>query len=306
MDTKDQANLELRVAKLERSERSLVLKAVISGFAAVVIAIAGNWLLFESGKQEREIKLLEIRAKHLDGMQGNYDARMHTLNVIAAVHGIGIALDLEPSFRSGATIRVLEQLYKDASKEHKNGISKSLSRVTRVLVIDSALMNNVYCELTKELAGTNIDDISDLIKDYPIRIAGRAVRNKATRKGLEDEVIKNKPNLIIMHIGAFEGVDYKIGEDEAEIIAVSKFVKTIISKLPDTEFLIYSRKGISALRKLRAEVAKEYPHKFEEIFLLPLKAECFKKKTNRERTRTAVRRVLQLDRLYTRTLAWPN
>jgi hypothetical protein len=32
---------------------------------------------------------------------------------------------------------------------------------------------NIYCPQTKKLSGTNVDDIAQLIKHYPIRIVGR-------------------------------------------------------------------------------------------------------------------------------------
>jgi hypothetical protein len=301
---------------LERKERKSILHAALTGFAAAVIALGGNWMLFESGKQERQLKLLAIRAKHLAGMQGNYETQKHTIRLVAALYGMKTAVELEGPFRSGATIRALEELREvDSSDEDRDLVELALASAKRVLVIDSHQPDNIYCDFTKEISGTNVDDIAELVKLFPIRIAGR-IGDKIGPDRLQKE-IKSKehpPDVIVMHMDSFEGVKQvetdaensfegvKQAETDAE--KVGKFLIDIFGPDYKPQVIIYSRDGLSELKKIEEYLnCKNHKDICERMIFLEMEFECFQSGDNAKRITAAIRRAVQLDRLYTRPIS---
>ena len=70
-----------------------------------------------------------------------------------------------------------------------------------VLLMDSHIGANVYCERTRNIGGSNADDISYLLRDLPIKI-GFEPTNLAWKN--EQHVIDEHPDLVVVHASAFQ------------------------------------------------------------------------------------------------------
>jgi hypothetical protein len=126
------------------------------------------------------------------------------------VYGIDTAIKFELPFRSGATIRALQELWwtKEPNSEESKQFANTLSNVPLVMIVDSKKAENNYCNKSGAVFNTNIDDIVELIKDYPVRVEGQ-IGEDIGIEGLADWVSKSNPALLVLHIGAFEGLDIK-------------------------------------------------------------------------------------------------
>jgi Protein kinase domain len=69
-----------------------------------------------------------------------------------------------------------------------------------IVLMDSPVPERVYDARTRQAGGTNADDITDTLRDLPVEL------HKETTSALwhrEDEVLKQRPALIMMHLSSF-------------------------------------------------------------------------------------------------------
>jgi hypothetical protein len=298
----EQNERESRAGKSEKGRASTFLPSVVTGLIAALAALAGNWMIFEGGERGRALQLQEIRTKHLSGMNGDYATQKYTIRLIAALYGVRTAVELEPSFRSGATIRALEELKDKATPEDQCLIERMLAPAKRVLVIDSHLPENVYSKRTRDISGTNVDDIAERLKCYPIRIAGRK-GDIVGPDNLQKEIGEHTPDVICMHLGAFEGIDY--GDAKSDADKVVSFLKRFANPMKAPQVIIYSRNDPNTLNNVRSKIAQTDPNLAQNLVLLSQmqNEEGFEAgESNGDRLDRALVRLMQFDRLYTRTM----
>lgn len=306
--------LDMKVEMLEaemsrqrrRGTRYAILIPIISAALGVIGGISASYLEFLPAHQE-------VMKTYLSGLQGKgkYTEQLHAMREIAEVYGNKVAVEIGRRFRTGATIRALEEIKESngISERVKDKIEQNLKEVERVLVMDSVIPDNVYDPFTQDLAGTNVDDIAEQIRDLPIRMIGRKVESSWSPKD-EQKVIDLKPNLIIMHLGSFEGV-----KEQEDVDAVGKFIAKVSKESPTTHFLVYSRKRksvidrVGPLARMKSAALKEVKElKGSEerlkrrISILEIEPpQRFAEEKNSERLQIAVLRILDFDQLYERS-----
>jgi hypothetical protein len=105
-----------------------------------------------------------------------------------------------------------------------------------VLLMDSHVPSDVFCESTRKIKGSNADNISNLLKDLPIRI-GYEPTNLAWQG--QQHVLNESPDLVVVHASAFQ-------EETATMDANTKLIN-FLNSLKGTRIrvLVYTR-GLSA------------------------------------------------------------
>lgn len=249
-------------------------------------------------KTATQIAQADVIKKYLDEIrpESGYKNQHHAIRAIAEVYGPDTAIAIEKRFRTGATIRALEELQKWEKQLNQRkipSVDESLATCKRVLIMDSKVPDNVYSKFTELLGGTNVEDIAFIIRDLPIRLIGIKIQKTWSDKN-EQEIIEDiKPNLIILHLGSFDKVETK-PVDEAE--AVGLFIKKVSEELPDVRFIVYSRQGEPALTPIGDHVSTKVKDRIG-FLPIPLGTE-FATESNRVALRLAVSRKLDLDGLY--------
>ncbi len=124
-----------------------------------------------------------------------------------------------------------------------------------VVVMDTSAPHGVYDQDTRDNSGTNADVLSEILRDLPIVIHKETVGATWDR---EDQVLKQSPNLILIHRSAFFhsmnqelgfGYPGEPGFDEVRVrrlyeIAQNKlcaFLGFLGQEDPETLFLVYGR-----------------------------------------------------------------
>jgi hypothetical protein len=153
--------------------------------------------------------------------------------------------------------------------------------------MDTLAPIGVYDEETRKNAGTNADVLNDLLRDLPIEIHKETVGSRWDR---EDQVLKQRPDLIVIHRSAFfHSINLELGYgyppyDDPVIAGRSERVyEIVIEKLmaffgyvglgdPYTKFLVYSRGAPpegwveEQQRAFLAEIEGRYPHLKGRVF----------------------------------------
>jgi len=144
----------------------------------------------------------------------------------------------------------LVQHWRDSTR--KTGVRPS---VPVVVVMDTSAPHGVYDQDTRDSSGTNADVLSEILRGLPIVIHKETIGATWDR---EDQVLKQRPNLIVIHRSAFFhsmnqelgfGYPDEPGFDEVRArrlyeIAQDKlcaFLGFIGQEDPDTVFLVYGR-----------------------------------------------------------------
>ncbi|MEW7009924.1 hypothetical protein [Lentilitoribacter sp. EG35] len=179
----------------------------------------------------------------------DFEAQRRAIHLIASIAGVPRAVETEAYYRSGATIRALQDMARndigslEDDKVIRKIIDDALAQVPMAVFIDSSHNNNVYCTASKSLGRTNIDDIYPILRDLPLRfISERVFEDQFASSDAEiliAQIIKAKPGLIVMHHGAFEGSPFDkqagLGEE-----TISAFLEPIF-KAYEPSVVIYSR-----------------------------------------------------------------
>lgn len=265
-----------------------ILLPFIGSLLGVMVGVVGLYLTFSSQKLDKTL----VMKQFVDGLTGNYDEQRHAIISIATCLGYESAIEIEPGFRTGATIRALEKLKEGAPPEIKKRIKEMLSSVSNVILIDSDDPQNIYSPFTEKSGGTNADDIIVELRMFPVRFTGRII-GKEWNDSDTEEVINQKPDLIIMHVGSFEFVKGNRGQARE----IADFVHQVAGKLGTTQFLVYSRLESSILEAKELILEERLS---DRLFTLHVERGDFTQPESARSLRTVVARALELDPLYYR------
>jgi hypothetical protein len=134
-------------------------------------------------------------------------------------------------------------------KERKiSGVKFVAPKRKHVVIMDGKLPDIVYDPRTREEGGSNADDIDSALKDIDgIRIDTESTSLQWSR---EDDVIAEKPDLIIMHASCFYS-QTRASNDNRKLLSCMRVMGQEIRRLQlNTQFIIYSR-GIQAEADIR-------------------------------------------------------
>lgn len=188
-----------------------------------------------------------------------------------------------------------------------------------VVILDTPALRGVYEQETRERAGTNADDLNEVLRALPVTIQKETIGATWER---EDQILRQRPDLVMIHRSAFFHAmnqefgfgypDDATGFDEARArrlyeIADNKLVATlgfIGQSSPGTAFVVYSRGtgGGWTEDQYRADWVRNVEGRFPVLkgrvttVLVPggPSAGSFEDATTRELFRQRVREVLQL------------
>jgi serine/threonine protein kinase len=113
-----------------------------------------------------------------------------------------------------------------------------------VVLMDSPLPDRVYDPETRKNGGTNADDITDMLRDLPIVIEKE---NTSTLWHREDQVLREKPALIVIHRSCFAGATVGFDPQSISMQAADKKLESFLGYVslgnPATKFLTYTRRS---------------------------------------------------------------
>jgi serine/threonine protein kinase len=147
-------------------------------------------------------------------------------------------------------------------KSPEVGIQPNVTPV--IVLMDSPIPVRVYDPETRKKRGTNADDLTDILRDFPV------VLHKETTSSIwhrEDQVLKQNPDLILIHRSCFYDATNLSDENfalELYGLADSKliaFLGYIAQGNPNTKFLVYSRglKGIWDTKEWTLNAERRFP-----------------------------------------------
>ena len=196
--------------------------------------------------------------------------------------GAAVALALAAAIVGGGLAAVFLRGSPDAVEEQ---VPRGPQPV--VFLMDTLAPVGVYDADTRIKAGTNADDLNDVLRDLPVEIHKETLGSRWDR---EDQILKQRPDLIVIHRSAFyHSVNLELGYpyppfDDPEIEARAKRVyDVVLEKLmaffgyvglgdPHTRFLVYSRGPPNdgwideKQRAFVAEIERRYPHLKDRVF----------------------------------------
>jgi hypothetical protein len=127
--------------------------------------------------------------------------------------------------------------------------------------MDSPYAARVYDPVTLKSGGTNADDITDVLRDLPVKIVKESTSALWHR---EAQVIEENPALIVIHRSGFYTFPDSMNSDiyplvDDKLVAFLGYVATLN---PRTKFIVYSRHswedaGLAA--KWRQDAAERFP-----------------------------------------------
>jgi hypothetical protein len=114
-----------------------------------------------------------------------------------------------------------------------------------VVLMDSPLPGRVYDQRTAAAGGTNADDITDALRDLPIRIEKE---NTSPIWHREEQVLRQDPDLIVSHLSCLwderaapEGSPAREQLFQVAADRLISFFAYVAENNPRTRFFIYSR-----------------------------------------------------------------
>jgi hypothetical protein len=130
-----------------------------------------------------------------------------------------------------------------------------------VVLMDTPYATHVYDPETLKIGGTNADDITDVLRDLPVKLV------KETTSGVwrrEAQVIGEHPALIIIHRSCFDTYPESMNGDvyplvDNKLVAFMGYVATLN---PNTKFIVYSRhswEDAGASAKWRQDAVERFP-----------------------------------------------
>jgi hypothetical protein len=157
-----------------------------------------------------------------------------------------------------------------------------------VFLMDTLAPYGVYDADTRMNAGTNADDLNDLLRDLPVELHKETLGSRWDR---EDQILKQRPDLIVIHRSAFfhsinleldygyRPFDDPVTEARAELVyeivmgKLMAFFGYVGQGDPHTRFLVYSRgspPGWVEEQQLAflAEIEGRYPHLKGRVFTM--------------------------------------
>ncbi len=101
-----------------------------------------------------------------------------------------------------------------------------------VVLMDSAIPRQVYDDQTRAAGGTNADDITNVLKDLPIRLIKETTSLQWSR---EEQVRQVNPQLIVMHLSCFYS-ETNIDDSDRKFWSFIEYMCDT-----DVKFIVYSR-----------------------------------------------------------------
>ncbi len=151
-----------------------------------------------------------------------------------------------------------------------------------VFLMDTLAPHGVYDANTRRNAGTNADDLNDLLRDLPVELHKETLGSRWDR---EDQVLKQVPDLVVIHRSAFYhsvnlelGFGYSPFDDPLIKSRADRVYEILNEKLmaffgyvglgdPHTRFLVYSRGWLEEQRlDFVADIEGRYPHLKGRVF----------------------------------------
>jgi TIR domain-containing protein len=130
-----------------------------------------------------------------------------------------------------------------------------------IVMMDSPYPDRVYDPATLKIGGTNADDITDLLRDLPVKLVKESTSSQWRR---EAQVISENPALIVMHRSCFFTYPESMVNDlyplvDNKLVAFMGYVATLN---PRTRFIIYSRRSwedAALAAKWRQDAVERFP-----------------------------------------------
>ncbi|MEO5896653.1 MAG: serine/threonine-protein kinase [Vicinamibacterales bacterium] len=118
--------------------------------------------------------------------------------------------------------------------------TRSAASLPVIVLMDSPVPERVYDPETRKGGGTNADDITDTLRDLPAQL-----HKETTSAGWhrEDEVIKQRPALVMMHLSSFAEptTDSSSPLQQNAQERTRSFLGYVALAEPRTRFVVYSR-----------------------------------------------------------------
>jgi serine/threonine protein kinase len=134
-----------------------------------------------------------------------------------------------------------------------------------VVLMDSPLPDRIYDPRTAASGGTNADDLTDALRDLPVRIEKE---NTSAFWHREQQVLLANPDLIVSHLSCLLDTRPAAGGEEMadhlfdlSTARLAQFFAYVAAVNPNTKFLVYSRRAFEDTRYAtwRDEVVARFP-----------------------------------------------
>lgn len=173
-----------------------------------------------------------------------------------------------------------------------------------VVLMDSTNPERIYSSITRAHGGTNADDLTNLLRDLPITIIKE---NTSAQWNREDQLIKERPGLIVIHRSAFV-TPRSLVADQATYDYVwllgdghmRAFIGYAGLASPETRFVVYSRRWDihGPASAWVADMEKRFPHLRRRLFTFDIRGQpeaSFRDPETAEEMRRRVTELLRLD-----------
>lgn len=283
--------LDLILGRLKAAEdkRKWMAPTIIVALIGAIISAAGvvangvsSWLDNQHKEKQFALEIQDAHQAYIKQLAGDYEQQRIGVKAIATVNpDIEVAIKIERIFRTGGTIRGLVDFRDslcindcddgDSDLVKQQAINNALEGVPSILFIDSKSRHNAYCENTRENFGTNLEDVVRSVRDLPFHIDGAygdidqnlELKDNESPHALVQTIYDKQPQLIVIHLGAFDAVRYA-GEEESNNSTTIDIVKmrTFLNELqlndfnnrldPLRQIIVYSRSGSSLTRLMQS------------------------------------------------------
>jgi hypothetical protein len=130
-----------------------------------------------------------------------------------------------------------------------------------IVLMDTAYATHVYDPATLQSGGTNADDITDVLRDLPVRLVKE---NTSALWHREAQVVEESPALIVMHRSCFDSFPESMNQDIYPLVddKLVAFIGYVATLNPRTKFIVYSRhswEDAAVAAKWRQDAAERFP-----------------------------------------------
>jgi len=222
--------------------------ATVSDALAAVLRAEPPWATLPTSTPAGIKRLLrrcleKDRKRRLDSALAGRLEIEETLTAVPAIEDGAVAAAQPSAARTTAApwivsavmglLAVVAVLYGLGIRDHRAG--PPVNAVPVVVLMDTSAPRGVYDPRTRQNSGTNADDISDALGSLPVALHKETLGATWNR---EDQVVKQNPDLIVIHRSAFTHamvLEFELGYSAAT--APSGVPPTTTGPPPSTEFL---------------------------------------------------------------------